>query len=86
VIGTALFGSGSGGSGGSGGGSGGSATHVIPSLVHDAQAATLVNLCFIAAALLCAFGLPKTLDEGGSSCDQAEETGQAEPAEAVRQR
>ena len=76
VIGTALFGSGS-------GGSGGSASHVVPSLVHNAQAATLVNLCFIAAALLCAFGLPRTLDESGSSPDDAD---QAKEAEEVGQR
>ena len=80
VIGTALFGS---GSGGSGGGPGASASHVVPSLVHNAQAATLVNLCFIAAALVCAFGLPKTLDESGSSPGQAEK---AEETEEVGQR
>ena len=80
VIGTALFGS---GSGGSGGGSGASAGRVVPSLVHNAQSATLVNLCFIAAALVCAFGLPKTLDESGSSPGQAEK---AEETEEVGQR
>lgn len=70
AIGTALFGSGSGGSGrsggsgGSGGGSGGRPGAVVPMLVHNAQAATLVNLGFVLAALLCAFGLPRTL--GGS--------------------
>jgi Major Facilitator Superfamily len=70
VIGTTLFGSGSGGSGGSGGRPGA----VVPSLVHHAQVATLVNLCFVLAALLCAFGLPKTLGGG-------EEPGSAEPAQ-----
>lgn len=60
VIGTALFGGTSGGSGGSGG----SGTAVIPSLVHGAQAATLINLCFVLAALVCTLGLPKTLESG----------------------
>jgi MFS family permease len=70
VIGTALFGSGA---------SGGSSAKVIPSLVHNAQAATLVTLCFITAALLCTFGLPKALDEGGNSRDRADDkTGEAE--------
>jgi sugar phosphate permease len=55
VIGTALFGS------GSGGGSGGTAGKAMPALVHSAQTATLVNLCFIALALACAFGLPARL-------------------------
>jgi hypothetical protein len=55
VIGTALFGSGSGG----GNGSGSTAGKAMPALVHSAQTATLVNLCFI--ALACAFGLPARL-------------------------
>ncbi|HEY2285273.1 MAG TPA: MFS transporter [Streptosporangiaceae bacterium] len=54
VIGTALFGS---GSGGSSGGSG----QTMPALVHTAQTATVVNLGFILAALLCALTLPRTL-------------------------
>ena len=58
VIGTALFGSGSGGSGSS---SGGRPSAVVPMLVHNAQTATLVSLGFVLAALLCTFGLPKTL-------------------------
>ncbi len=33
----------------------------MPTLVHSAQTATLVNLCFIALALACAFGLPARL-------------------------
>ena len=33
----------------------------MPALVHSAQTATLVNLCFIALALACAFGLPARL-------------------------
>jgi hypothetical protein len=57
VSGTALFGSGSGG----GGGSASTAGKVVPALVHSAQTATLVNLCFIALALACAFGLPTRL-------------------------
>jgi MFS family permease len=62
AVGTALFGSGSGGSsGGSGSGGPGSVVHVMPMLVHTAQDATVVNLCFIAAALACAFGLPRRL-------------------------
>jgi EmrB/QacA subfamily drug resistance transporter len=51
VIGTALFGSGSSGSG----------AKVMPSLIHSGQTATAVNLCFIAAAFLCALGLPRRL-------------------------
>jgi hypothetical protein len=77
VIGTALFGS---GPGGGSGGPGGSAAHVIPSLVHNAQVATLVNLGFIVAALRCTFGLPTALDEGEDSRDQSEEAGKAETA------
>ena len=56
VIGTALFGS---------GGSGSTAT-VMPSLLHSGQTATAVNLCFIAAAFLCALGLPRRLADQGS--------------------
>ncbi|HEY1706126.1 MAG TPA: MFS transporter [Trebonia sp.] len=55
VIGTALFGS----SGGSG--SGGSGSHAMPSLVTNAQHATIVNLVFVAAAFACTFGLPRRL-------------------------
>jgi hypothetical protein len=78
VIGTALFGSGSGGAGSGGaggtggvGGSGGAASTVVPSLVHHAGIATLVNLCFIAAALACSFGLPRRLagDNGTAGSD-----------------
>jgi MFS family permease len=61
VIGTALFGSGS---------SGGA--KVMPSLVHSAQLATAVNLCFVAAAFGCAFGLPRRLadQEGEQPADR----------------
>lgn len=52
VVGTALFGSGSGQA------SGGKA---MPSLVGSAQWAMAVNLGFILAALLCSLGLPATL-------------------------
>jgi EmrB/QacA subfamily drug resistance transporter len=52
VIGTALFGSGSGQS---------SSSKLMPSLTHTAQTATLLNLAFVLAAWLCAFGLPRTL-------------------------
>jgi MFS family permease len=74
VIGTALFGSGSGG----GSGSASTAGKVVPALVHSAQTATLVNLCFIALALACAFGLPARLagqneePEAGSAPGQGE--------------
>jgi hypothetical protein len=50
VIGTALFGS---GDSAAGGGSG-EAAKAMPILVHTAQRATLVNVAFVAAALLCA--------------------------------
>jgi EmrB/QacA subfamily drug resistance transporter len=53
VIGTALFGSGSGQSS--------SSSRLMPSLTHTAQTATLVNLAFVLAAWLCTFGLPRTL-------------------------
>jgi len=52
VIGTALFGSGSAQS---------SSAKLMPSLTHTAQSATAVNLAFVLAAWLCAFGLPRTL-------------------------
>jgi len=52
VVGTALFGSGSGHSG---------SAKLMPSLTHTARSATVLNLAFILAAWLCAFGLPKTL-------------------------
>ena len=52
VIGTALFGSGSGHSGNA---------RLMPSLAHTARSATVLNLAFVPAAWLCAFGLPKTL-------------------------
>jgi hypothetical protein len=60
VIGTALFGSGS--------GSGGQSSKLMPSLAHTAQTATIVNLAFVLAAWLCTFGLPRTL-----AADRAEE-------------
>lgn len=84
VIGTALFG-GSGESGGSGGagGSGTSASHLMPSLVTSAQHATLVNLCLVFCALLCAFGLPRRLPSDSGAGDgqrqaRAEETESAQ--------
>jgi hypothetical protein len=76
VIGTALFGSGSGG----GSGSGSAAGKAVPALVHSAQTATLVNLCFIALALACAFGLPARL-AGQNKEPEAE----AAPGEGERQ-
>lgn len=86
VVGTALFGNGSGGSGrGSGSGGSGAAVHVMPMLVHTAQNATVVNLCFIAAALACVFGLPRrlpgdsrTAGQGGGDGESAE-LGEPEP-------
>jgi EmrB/QacA subfamily drug resistance transporter len=57
VIGTALFGS----------SSGTTSSRLMPSLVHKAQNATVVNLCFIAAALLCSFGLPRRLPSSGTA-------------------
>jgi EmrB/QacA subfamily drug resistance transporter len=59
VIGTVLFGSGASGSTSSTPGK------VVPTLVHSAQGATAVNLLFIAAALACAFALPRRLDNQG---------------------
>jgi Major Facilitator Superfamily len=76
VTGTVLFGSGSGGSS-SGSGSGG---RVTPSLVHSAQSATMVNLLFIAAALLRTLGLPRRLTSQGSGQDDAREPGLLEAA------
>jgi EmrB/QacA subfamily drug resistance transporter len=84
VIGTALFGSGQGGSGSSGGaggsagsgsagGSGGAASAVMPSLVHHAGIATLVNLCFVVAALACSFGLPRWLSGTGAGVGVADD-------------
>jgi EmrB/QacA subfamily drug resistance transporter len=57
VIGTALFGN----------SSGTVSSHLMPSLVHNAQNATVVNLCFIVAALLCTFGLPRRLPSSGAA-------------------
>jgi EmrB/QacA subfamily drug resistance transporter len=74
VIGTALFGSGS----GSGNGSGSTAGKVVPTLVHSAQTATLVNLCFIALALACAFGLPARLPGQSEEPEAGAAPGQSE--------
>ena len=52
---------------------------VVPMLVHHAQAATLVNLGFVLAALLCTFGLPKTL--GGDGEDPGHENPRHEEPE-----
>ena len=52
----------------------------MPALVHSAQTATLVNLCFIALALACAFGLPARL-AGRNEEPEAE----AAPGEGGRQ-
>lgn len=52
VVGTALFGS---------GGGQGSSAKPVPEFLHTAQLATVVNLAFILAALLCALALPATL-------------------------
>jgi EmrB/QacA subfamily drug resistance transporter len=75
VIGTALFGSG--GSGSSGSGGSGGAAKVMPQLLHSGQTATAVNLCFIAAAFLCALGLPRRL---------ADQSGGREPADQEESR
>lgn len=72
VIGTALFGSGSGGSGSGNSGSGG-ASAAMPTLVHHAGVATLVNLGFVVAALACSFGLPRWLP-GGGDAERADDT------------
>jgi EmrB/QacA subfamily drug resistance transporter len=58
VIGTALFG---GGGSSADGSSSGKTAKVMPLLVHTAQRATVVNLAFVLAALLCALALPRTL-------------------------
>lgn len=77
VIGTALF-SGS-------GGSGGSAVHLMPSLVTNAQHATVVNLCFVFVALLCAFGLPKRLPgEPGAEGQRRARAGEGESRARAR--
>ena len=88
MIGTALFGSGSGGPGGSG-----SATRVMPALVHSAQTATIVNLVLIVAALACAFGLPRRLADqqddnrqGGQGTGGAEDTNGESSGEPPDQR
>ena len=74
VIGTALFGSGSGGSS--------SGSGVSPSLVHSAQTATAVNLCFIAAALLCVLGLPRKLtDQAPAPGDDRQPAGRDQAAQ-----
>jgi hypothetical protein len=52
IIGTALFGSGSGQS---------SRARLMLALTHAAQTATVLNLAFVLAAWLCPFGLPRTL-------------------------
>jgi EmrB/QacA subfamily drug resistance transporter len=80
AVGTALFGSGS-------SGSSASASHPMPSLVHSAQDATVVNLCFIVAALACAFGLPRRLAGNGAETGQDGEPEEArEPQPAARRR
>lgn len=56
----------------------------MPSLVHHAGVATLVNLCFIVAALACAFGLPRRLAADGGARDETsggEAHGPREPRE-----
>jgi sugar phosphate permease len=55
VIGTVLFGS------GSGGGSSGAAAKPQPRFVHTAQWAIVAELALIAGALLCGLALPRTL-------------------------
>jgi EmrB/QacA subfamily drug resistance transporter len=55
VVGTALFGSGSGSSGSSG--------QPVPELLHTAQTATIVGLGFVAAALLCCLAMPRKLGD-----------------------
>ena len=40
-------------------------------LVHTARDATVVNLCFVVAALLCALGLPRRL--AGASASEPEQ-------------
>lgn len=77
-------GSGSGGSaaggpaaGGSASGGHGGASALMPSLVHHAGIATLVNLCFIVAALACSFGLPRRLAGDSGAKGQEEVAGEA---------
>jgi hypothetical protein len=60
VVGTALFGSGSGHS---------DSAKLMPSLTHAARSVIVLNLAFVLAAWLCAFGLPKTL-----AAERAEDT------------
>ena len=75
VIGTVLFGSGGASSGSSGSG-------VSSALVHSAQNATAVNLCFIAAALLCVLGLPRKLaDQASDRGDDQHLDGLDQPAQ-----
>jgi hypothetical protein len=49
----------------------------MPSLVHHAGIATLVNLCFVVAALACSFGLPRWLSgtEAGTADDGTDAVG-----------
>jgi len=70
AVGTALFGSGGGGGSGEAGGAG----KAMPALIHSAQPATAVNLCFIAAALGCALALPRRL------ADQRQQDQRGQPA------
>lgn len=65
------------GSGGSGSGGHGGVPALMPSLVHHAGIAALVNLCFVAAALACAFGLPRRLagDSGAKDGEKDEKEG-----------
>ena len=81
VVGTALFGSGSGG----GSGSTSTAGKVTPALVHSAQTATLVNLCFITLALVCAFGLPARLASQNKEPEAEAAPGEAEAAPRTAQ-
>jgi MFS family permease len=84
VIGTVLFGSGasSSGSGSSGSASSGSGSsgHVVAALVHSAQGATAVNLCFVAAALVCAFFLPRRLAPSDQEPSGQEQDAGPQPA------
>jgi hypothetical protein len=65
----------------------------MPALVHHAGVATLVNLCFLVAALACSFGLPRWLagnGGGGHGQDADREPGRQqagrESAASVRDR
>ena len=60
MVGTALLGSGSGHS---------DSAELMPSLAHTERSVTVLNLAFVLAAWLCAFGLRKTL-----AAEQAEDT------------